>query len=149
MQKLVPAAPELKLAFTPDGRKRFLTDSVNDMKEVESIEQKSHKSKGGRPPKKVKRNAQLMVRLSEIERFLIESKAKDAGLRPSTWLRQAARKARVVARLSPEEAGFIRMLAGLANNLTSCSGLRTCRGCSTRQKRPRSFYRRLIIYSKD
>ena len=87
------------------------------MKEKESMEEKPHKSKGGRPPKKVKRNAQLMVRLSETERFLIESKAKDAGLRPSTWLRQAAKKARVIARLSAEEAGFVRMLAGLANNL--------------------------------
>ena len=81
------------------------------------MEQNSQKSKGGRPPKKVKRNAQLMVRLSETERFLIESKAREAGLRPSTWLRQAAKKARIVARLSAEEAGFIRMLAGLANNL--------------------------------
>ncbi|QRR00893.1 plasmid mobilization protein [Dyadobacter sandarakinus] len=87
------------------------------MKEVASMEQKSHKSKGGRPPKKVKRHAQLMVRLSETERFLIESKAREAGLRPSTWLRQAARKARVVARLSVEEAGYMRMLAGMANNL--------------------------------
>ncbi|MGV3604334.1 MAG: plasmid mobilization protein [Dyadobacter fermentans] len=87
------------------------------MKEVESMEQKSNKSRGGRPPKKVKRNAQLMVRLSETERFLIESKARESGLRPSTWMRQAAKKARVVARLSAEEAGFIRMLAGLANNL--------------------------------
>lgn len=81
------------------------------------MEQNSHKSRGGRPSKKVKRNEQLMVRLSETERFLIESKAREAGLRSSTWLRQAAKKARVVARLSAEEAGFVRMLAGLANNL--------------------------------
>ena len=105
------------LPLLPMVAKGILTDSVNKMKEVESMEQKSHKSKGGRPPKKVKRDAQLMVRLSETERFLIETKSREAGLRPSTWLRQTAKKARVIGRLSAEEAGFIRMLAGLANNL--------------------------------
>ncbi|QRR01599.1 plasmid mobilization protein [Dyadobacter sandarakinus] len=87
------------------------------MEEGVEKSQRFKKSRGGRPPKKVKRSSQLMVRLTETERFLIDSKAKDAGLKPSAWIRQAANKAKVIARLSPGDASVLRMLAGLANNL--------------------------------
>ncbi|HXS36943.1 MAG TPA: plasmid mobilization relaxosome protein MobC [Flavipsychrobacter sp.] len=80
-------------------------------------EQKKVKHKGGRPTKKIKRSSHLMVRLTETERFLIESKAKDAGLTPSEWFRQAAKKAKVVARLSAEDMKALRVLSGLANNV--------------------------------
>lgn len=80
-------------------------------------EQDNRKSKGGRPAKKIKRDSHLMVRLTNAERFLIESKAKEAGLKPSEWFRQSAKRAKVVPRFRPEDAGFRRELAGMANNL--------------------------------
>jgi len=48
---------------------------------------------------------------------MIAAKAKEAGMRISDWIRLAARTARVVARLKPEDLRIMRMLAGLANNL--------------------------------
>jgi len=97
------------------------------------------KSKGGRPPKKVKRENQLMVRLTENERFLVEEKSKEAGMRPSEWFRQAAKKAKVIARLKPEDGEFLRMLAGLANNLNQLTRLAHKDGLITVQKKCREL----------
>ncbi|MXV52677.1 plasmid mobilization relaxosome protein MobC [Pedobacter sp. HMF7647] len=71
----------------------------------------------GRPKKKISRSTILMVRLTPTERLLIESRAKNAGLKPSEWFRRAAKSARVFPRFTSEESGWFRMLAGLANNL--------------------------------
>ena len=77
----------------------------------------------GRPKKAVKRSDFLMVRLTPTERFFIEQRAKKAGLKPSEWFRRAAKSAKVFARFSPEEAGWFRMLSGLANNLNQLTHL--------------------------
>ena len=87
------------------------------MEETEKKVQNSNNPKGGRPPKKVKRQSQLMVRLTENERFLIDAKARAAGMKSSSWIRAAAKKAKVTSRLTPEDTSFLRMLAGMANNL--------------------------------
>ena len=71
----------------------------------------------GRPKKVVKRNVVIMVRLTPAERLLIESKAKKAGLKLSEWFRKAAKQAKIVPRISVQEANWFRMLAGIANNL--------------------------------
>ena len=109
------------------------------MKETEKRDQKSYNPKGGRPPKKVKRESQLMVRLTETERFLIETKAREAGMKPSAWFRQAAKKARVIARLNPEDAGLLRMLAGMANNLNQLAHLAHTEGLLSVQKKCREL----------
>ena len=109
------------------------------MKETEKRDQKSYNPKGGRPPKKVKRESQLMVRLTETERFLIETKAREAGMKPSAWFRQAAKKARVIARLNPEDAGLLRMLAGMANNLNQLTHLAHTEGLLFVQKKCREL----------
>ncbi|MNL57476.1 hypothetical protein D3C87_1810430 [compost metagenome] len=41
----------------------------------------------------------------------------------SDWVRQAAKKARVVARLNPEDLAVLRMLSGMANNLNQLTKL--------------------------
>jgi hypothetical protein len=75
------------------------------------------KHKGGRPTKRVKRSNHLMVRLTDTERFVIEGKAKSAGVKPSEWFRQAAKRAKVTARLSPKDMEALRPFSGLGNNL--------------------------------
>lgn len=75
------------------------------------------KHKGGRPKVKVRRETHVKVRLTATERFMISARAKDAGMRLSDWIRAAAKAAKVVARLKPEDLQIMRMLAGLANNL--------------------------------
>ena len=109
------------------------------MEETEKKDQKSYNPKGGRPPKKVKRESQLMVRLTETERFLIETKAREAGMKSSAWFRLAAKKARVVARLKPEDAGLLRMLAGMANNLNQLAHLAHIDGLISVQKKCREL----------
>ena len=81
------------------------------------------RKKGGRPAKKVKRNCTVVVRVTETERLLVWGKAREAGLSTSAWFRLAAKKATVVARLSPEEAALLRVLSGLANNLNQLARL--------------------------
>lgn len=75
------------------------------------------KSKGGRPKLKVKRDKVLRIRISATELFLIRSKAREAGMRASTWIRKAAGSARIAPRWSPEQMQLLRMLSGIANNL--------------------------------
>ncbi len=74
------------------------------------------KNKGGAPKKKVRRESIIRVRMTATERFHIESKAKTAGMRPSTWIRAAAKSAKIVPRFTAEEDRILWMLAGLANN---------------------------------
>jgi hypothetical protein len=81
------------------------------------------KHKGGAPSKRVKREQDIRVRLTATERFHIESKSKAAGMRISDWFRTAAKMARVVPRLNPEDRSILHMLAGMANNLNQLTKL--------------------------
>jgi hypothetical protein len=74
------------------------------------------KSKGGAPKKKVRRESIMRIRMTAAERFLIVSKAKTAGMPPSSWIRAAAKSAKIVPRLTAEEGRILWMLSGLANN---------------------------------
>jgi len=74
------------------------------------------KNKGGAPKKKVRRESIIRIRMTATERFHIDSKAKAAGMRPSTWIRAAAKSAKIIPHLTSEEGRILWMLAGLANN---------------------------------
>ena len=97
------------------------------------------RSKGGRPLKKIRRSNDIRVRLTDTERFLIEEKAREAGMRPSAWFRQAAKRAKVVCRLTPDDLNILRMLAGLANNLNQITHLAHRDGLLYMQKRCREI----------
>lgn len=81
------------------------------------------KGRGGAPKKRIRREVHVKVRLTTTERFLIESKARQAGMRISDWFREATLKAKVVARLTTEDRRVLHMLAGLANNLNQMTKL--------------------------
>ncbi len=81
------------------------------------------KHKGGRPKINVRREVQVKVRLTATEHFMIGARAKEAGMRISDWFRAAAKAARVIARLKPEDLQIMRMLAGMANNLNQLTKL--------------------------
>jgi len=81
------------------------------------------KHKGGAPRKKIKRASGIRVRLTAAERFLIESKARQAGIRISDWFRAAALKAKVVTRITAEDRHTLHILAGMANNLNQLTKL--------------------------
>lgn len=81
------------------------------------------KHKGGAPKKRIKRASGIRVRLTSTERFLIESKAREAGMRISDWFRAAALKAKVVTRMTAEDRRVLHLLAGMANNLNQLTKL--------------------------
>ncbi len=85
----------------------------------------------GRPKKTIKRSDFLMVRLTPTEKILIEGRAKNAGLKPSEWFRRSAKSAKVFLRFTPEQTGWFRMLAGVANNLNQLTHLAHVKGLFT------------------
>lgn len=93
---------------------------MEKVKECESI---AKKRQPGRPQKTIKKNTVIAVRLSSTEYVLIKNRASQAGLKISSWLRSAAKNARVSARLSPEEMGYLRTLSGIGNNLNQLTKL--------------------------
>ena len=81
------------------------------------------KNKGGAPKKRVRRELIIRIRMTATERFQIDTKAKDAGMRSSSWIRAAAKSAKVVPRLTADERRILWMLAELANNLNQLTKL--------------------------
>jgi hypothetical protein len=65
----------------------------------------------------------MLIRFTPTEKMLIDGKARKAGLKTSEWIRSAARSARVVQRLTPEQLGHLKVLSGLANNLNQLTKL--------------------------
>lgn len=92
---------------------------------------KSAKGRGGAPKKRIRREVHVKVRLKTTERFLIESKARQAGMRISDWVREATLKAKVVSRLTAEDRRVLHMLAGMANNLNQLTKLAHTSGMLT------------------
>lgn len=88
-------------------------------------------AKGGAPKKRIRRETHVKVRLTKTERFLIESKAKQAGMRISDWFREATLKAKVMTRLTAEDRKVLHMLAGMANNLNQLTKLAHTSGLLT------------------
>ena len=81
------------------------------------------KNKGGAPKKRVRREVILRIRMTATDRFYITSKAKDAGMKTSSWIRAAARNAKIVPRLTDDERRILWMLAELSNNLNQLTKL--------------------------
>ena len=94
------------------------------------------KKTGGRPEKRIKKNSLLAVRMTDTERQLVAGKAKEAG-KLSEWFRLAAKKARVVARLSPGDVAIMRMLTGMANNLNQIARMAHKEGLLSVQRKCR------------
>lgn len=97
--------------------------SKNGLKEQTNKADARPKHKGGAPQKRIKRASGIRVRLTAAERFLIESKARQAGMRISDWFRAAALKAKVMTRITAEERRALHLLAGMANNLNQLTKL--------------------------
>ena len=75
--------------------------------------------KGGRPRKSAaeKLNYKITVKLCTEDYYSLRAKAATAGMRPSEFARAAIVGSRVIPRLTPQQAGWIRDLSGMCNNL--------------------------------
>lgn len=98
------------------------------------------KTKGGRPPKGIKRNVLMVVRLTPSEKIVIDSRARKAGITPSEWFRKAAKMAQIVPRLLPAELTWLKMLSGLANNLNQLTKLAHTVGLLTLAQQCRALF---------
>ncbi|RYE89438.1 MAG: plasmid mobilization relaxosome protein MobC [Cytophagaceae bacterium] len=110
-----------------------------EKEQEQAAKQSAKKPKGGRPKKVIKRDAVLVVRLTQIERMLITGRAREAGMSPSEWFRKSAKTAKVMARFSPEDAATLRMLSGMANNLNQLTKLAHQEGLVSVQDRCREL----------
>lgn len=77
------------------------------------------RNKGGRPKKGAteKLTYRVAVKMAAADYFRLQTQAYDAGVSPSEYMRECFRNGQVKGRLSQEQAGFIRKLCGMANNL--------------------------------
>ena len=73
--------------------------------------------RGGRPKKAAIRERTTGIRFSKTEHFIAQEKAKKAGLRLTTYIRQAAVEAKITTRMTEEEKSFVRQLIGFSNNI--------------------------------
>ena len=78
---------------------------------------KTEYKKGGRPTKGVaeKKKYRITVKLNTQDYYTL--KAKRAGVTMSEFVRKVLDKGNIIERLTVEQAGFIRKLCGMANNL--------------------------------
>lgn len=106
---------------------------------VEANKAEYRKRSSGRPKKAIRKTEILMVRMTSTERVLIENKAKKAGMNPSEWFRQSAKRTHVIARFSKEESAVFRMLAGLANNFNQVVHLAHASGFISLSQKCRSL----------
>lgn len=75
------------------------------------------KKKGGRPPSTQKRDQQITVLLSKLEKLVIQKRAEKAGLNLSDYSRQIVLTGKAQARLTAAENETLNQVARLGNNL--------------------------------
>lgn len=75
------------------------------------------KKRGGRPPSETKRDQQITVCLTKLEKLALKRRADKAGLNLSDYGRQMVLTGKAQARLSPEENATLNQVAKLGNNL--------------------------------
>lgn len=75
--------------------------------------------KGGRPrlERAEKKKYRVVLKVNTRDYYMLKAKAVEAGLKVQAFLRSSIHSTSVVARLQPEEVGYIRQLSGMANNL--------------------------------
>ena len=90
---------------------------LHQIKETSMI--KTEYKKGGRPTKGVteKKKYRITVKLNTQDYYTLKGKAKSAGISMSEFVRKVLEEGNVIERLTVEQAGFIRKLCGMANNL--------------------------------
>ena len=77
------------------------------------------RNKGGRPKKGAteKLKYRVAVKLATADYYRLLTRAHEAGVSPSEYMRECFRNGHVNERLSEEHTGYIRQLCGMANNL--------------------------------
>jgi hypothetical protein len=75
------------------------------------------KKKGGRPPSDTKRDQQMTVCLTKLEKLAVQRRADKAGLNLSDYGRQMILTGKAQVRLTSQENAILNEVAMLGNNL--------------------------------
>jgi hypothetical protein len=75
------------------------------------------RKKGGRPKSETKRDQQITVCLTKIEKLAIQRRAEKAGLNLSDYGRQMVLTGQAQVKLTPEENAVLNQVARMGNNL--------------------------------
>ena len=77
------------------------------------------RNKGGRPKKETaeKLSYRIGVKMAAADYFRLLTRAYEAGISPSEYMRECFRNGYVQERLSKEHSDYVRQLCGMANNL--------------------------------
>ena len=91
------------------------------------------RKKGGRPKKEGadKLKYRLTVKMATSDYYTLKGKARSAGVSAGEFLRGCMRDGMVKERLTPEHAGYIRQLCGMANNLNQLAHKANAAGFTT------------------
>lgn len=85
------------------------------------MEHKEYKkrNKGGRPKKETaeKLSYRIGVKMAAADYFCLLTRAHEAGISPSEYMRECFRNGYVKERLSKKHTDHVRQLCGMANNL--------------------------------
>lgn len=79
--------------------------------------------KKGRPRIADKKLHLKSVRYNEKQYRILLDNSKNAGMKPSEWIRESSIKTLVKPRFSPEDRKVLHVLAGISNNLNQLTAL--------------------------
>lgn len=91
------------------------------------------RNKGGRPKKEAteKLKYRIAVKMATADYYRLLTKAHEAGISPSEYMRECFRNGYVLERLSKEQSNYIRQLCGMANNLNQLAHKANAAGFAT------------------
>ena len=78
-----------------------------------------NRNTGGRPAKEPaeKKGFKITVKMAMDEYGTLKSRAQEAGINQSEYIRQCIQASLVKQRITPELMNYIRQLSGMANNI--------------------------------
>lgn len=113
------------LAFAPFGSQKSSTMNPSHLKKSEDKYSAKNfiKRKGGRPRQIVKRDRTVGVRLTALEREVIQLAADRSGLTLTSFMRKSALNKEIKFRINPEELEVFQLLTEYRVNFTRISNL--------------------------
>lgn len=92
---------------------------ANQTQHSTKMSEDTPRKRGGRPQKSAaeKKQYRFTIKLCTAEKFDLLGKAKQAGITPVEYIRQAISSSVVKERMTPELAAFRRDISGMKNNL--------------------------------
>lgn len=102
-----------------------------------------NRNNDGRPklPLTEKKEYKVTVKFATTEYYALKSKAKEAGMNLSLFIRTALQSCEIRQRFSPEQLRYILQLTGMANNLNQIARIANAGGYTN----ARSEYLNLTI----